>query len=371
MTTDDPRSTRSVHGHARPVDHRIGKGTGMAPLIVVIALLGLAIGSFLNVVIHRVPANESLVRPPSHCPACGHRIRNRHNVPVLGWLVLRGGAPTAAPDQRAVSAGRTGDRGAVRRGGAAVRGPASAGRAAGLAVLHGDGNQPGHHRSGRRPAAQRHRLPVLPGAGERCWRWPRWPSTMRRRCYGPASAPPCCSWPFSPWRTSIRPGWGSATSSWPESSAAYWVSSPTPCWRGCVRGVRHRLDCRDRKDCRPSGTARSAIAFGPFMIAGALLALFVGSAVTELYLRGLDQLAGQLAHEVVHQEDRQRQAEAVCAIQMGQNVPFRPGVDEQLSAAGSASPGSARSAARRRARTAAGRRGTSARRTRRPPCRRC
>src|SRR6478609_8832803 len=62
----------------------------MAPLIVVITLLGLTVGSFLNVVIHRVPAHESLIRPPSHCPACGHLIRNRHNIPVLGWLLLRG-----------------------------------------------------------------------------------------------------------------------------------------------------------------------------------------------------------------------------------------------------------------------------------------
>jgi leader peptidase (prepilin peptidase)/N-methyltransferase len=53
-------------------------------------ILGLAIGSFLNVVIYRVPAGESLVRPPSRCPSCGAAIRNRHNVPVVGWLVLRG-----------------------------------------------------------------------------------------------------------------------------------------------------------------------------------------------------------------------------------------------------------------------------------------
>lgn len=53
-------------------------------------LLGLAIGSFLNVVVHRVPRGASVVRPPSACPACGHPIRARHNVPVLGWLVLRG-----------------------------------------------------------------------------------------------------------------------------------------------------------------------------------------------------------------------------------------------------------------------------------------
>lgn len=64
-------------------------------------LFGLAIGSFLNVVAHRVPAGESVVRPPSACPACGHPIRGRHNVPVLGWLVLRGrcfdcGAPISA-----------------------------------------------------------------------------------------------------------------------------------------------------------------------------------------------------------------------------------------------------------------------------------
>lgn len=54
------------------------------------ALLGLAIGSFLNVVIYRLPAGESIVSPPSKCPRCGSQIRNRHNVPVIGWLVLRG-----------------------------------------------------------------------------------------------------------------------------------------------------------------------------------------------------------------------------------------------------------------------------------------
>lgn len=53
-------------------------------------LLGLAVGSFLNVVIYRIPRDESLVRPGSHCPHCGVAVRNRHNVPVLGWLMLRG-----------------------------------------------------------------------------------------------------------------------------------------------------------------------------------------------------------------------------------------------------------------------------------------
>lgn len=53
-------------------------------------IFGLAIGSFLNVVIYRVPAGESVVSPPSRCPSCGSEIHNRHNIPVLGWLILRG-----------------------------------------------------------------------------------------------------------------------------------------------------------------------------------------------------------------------------------------------------------------------------------------
>jgi leader peptidase (prepilin peptidase) / N-methyltransferase len=61
-----------------------------ALLAALAAVFGLAIGSFLNVVIHRVPAGQSVVRPPSACPQCGHAIRNRDNVPVLGWLLLRG-----------------------------------------------------------------------------------------------------------------------------------------------------------------------------------------------------------------------------------------------------------------------------------------
>jgi leader peptidase (prepilin peptidase)/N-methyltransferase len=53
-------------------------------------LLGAVIGSFLNVVIYRLPEGISLVSPGSRCPQCGNAIRWYHNVPVLGWLVLRG-----------------------------------------------------------------------------------------------------------------------------------------------------------------------------------------------------------------------------------------------------------------------------------------
>lgn len=55
-----------------------------------VAVLGAMIGSFLNVVAFRLPRGESVVAPASRCPACGHAIRPWHNLPVVGWLALRG-----------------------------------------------------------------------------------------------------------------------------------------------------------------------------------------------------------------------------------------------------------------------------------------
>jgi leader peptidase (prepilin peptidase) / N-methyltransferase len=59
-------------------------------LLALVGLLGMLVGSFLNVVIWRVPRGESIVRPASHCPSCGHAVRPRDNVPVASWLLLRG-----------------------------------------------------------------------------------------------------------------------------------------------------------------------------------------------------------------------------------------------------------------------------------------
>ena len=53
-------------------------------------LFGLLWGSFLNVVIWRVPRGESVVSPPSHCPSCGAPVRAWQNIPVLSWVMLRG-----------------------------------------------------------------------------------------------------------------------------------------------------------------------------------------------------------------------------------------------------------------------------------------
>jgi len=57
---------------------------------IIFALLGAAIGSFLNVVIDRLPQKQSLAYPPSHCPACGQRLRARDLVPVISYLTLGG-----------------------------------------------------------------------------------------------------------------------------------------------------------------------------------------------------------------------------------------------------------------------------------------
>lgn len=62
----------------------------MQLVIIASLVLGLIIGSFLNVVIWRVPRGESIVSPPSACPKCGQEIRAYDNIPVISWFVLRG-----------------------------------------------------------------------------------------------------------------------------------------------------------------------------------------------------------------------------------------------------------------------------------------
>src|SRR5688572_15848348 len=59
-------------------------------IAVVAGMLGLAVGSFLNVVAYRLPRGESLVHPRSRCPGCATPVRPLDNVPVLSWLALRG-----------------------------------------------------------------------------------------------------------------------------------------------------------------------------------------------------------------------------------------------------------------------------------------
>lgn len=62
----------------------------MTAIAIALGLFGSLIGSFLNVVVYRVPTGRSVVSPPSACAACGHPVRPYDNIPVVSWLVLRG-----------------------------------------------------------------------------------------------------------------------------------------------------------------------------------------------------------------------------------------------------------------------------------------
>ena len=68
-----------------------GRVTGLDLLLGgFVVVVGACFGSFLNVVIWRLPRGESIVRVPSHCPLCNYRIRPWDNIPILSWLILRG-----------------------------------------------------------------------------------------------------------------------------------------------------------------------------------------------------------------------------------------------------------------------------------------
>ena len=58
--------------------------------VFIVFILGLCIGSFLNVVIYRVPLGKSIITPPSSCPVCGEKIKPWHNIPLIGWIILKG-----------------------------------------------------------------------------------------------------------------------------------------------------------------------------------------------------------------------------------------------------------------------------------------
>ncbi|MBB4637614.1 prepilin peptidase [Longimicrobium terrae] len=62
----------------------------MALLLAYAAVIGACVGSFLNVCVYRWPAELSVIRPPSRCGSCGTPIRWFDNVPILGWMILRG-----------------------------------------------------------------------------------------------------------------------------------------------------------------------------------------------------------------------------------------------------------------------------------------
>jgi len=59
-------------------------------IAIFIFLFGISVGSFLNVLIYRIPENKSILNPPSSCPKCNNRLKWYHNIPILGWVMLGG-----------------------------------------------------------------------------------------------------------------------------------------------------------------------------------------------------------------------------------------------------------------------------------------
>src|SRR5687767_5784798 len=90
MRGGPPGPPRCVPGQvASPADSRLARPMTLYAAIAA-GVFGLVLGSFFNVVIHRLPRGQSLVTPGSRCPACGAEIKPYDNVPVVSWLVLRG-----------------------------------------------------------------------------------------------------------------------------------------------------------------------------------------------------------------------------------------------------------------------------------------
>ena len=59
-------------------------------IAVFVFLFGISVGSFLNVLIYRIPKSMSINFPPSQCPSCGHKLKWYHNIPIVSWLLLKG-----------------------------------------------------------------------------------------------------------------------------------------------------------------------------------------------------------------------------------------------------------------------------------------
>ncbi|PIW10997.1 MAG: prepilin peptidase, partial [Caldiserica bacterium CG17_big_fil_post_rev_8_21_14_2_50_35_7] len=59
-------------------------------IYIAVFIFGLIIGSFLNVVIYRVPRNQSIINPPSHCPKCNTKLKWDDMIPLLSYIILKG-----------------------------------------------------------------------------------------------------------------------------------------------------------------------------------------------------------------------------------------------------------------------------------------
>ena len=256
--------------------------------VVFIALAGLAIGSFLNVVIWRVPRGESIVSPPSHCPRCDAEIRGRDNIPVLSWLILRGRCRDCGAHISARYPGVELLTGVLFRSSTLTLRPHLG--AARVPVPDGRGRRPGVHRPRHQAAAECPDAAVLPDRGRSAAHPGR-----RVRTSGGTSAGPC----------------------WAGSALfAFYLILALMYPAGMGMGdVKLRAPGHGAGLARVGGVARrqlpgflfgafvglgmmlfrgagrkSAIPFGPFMLAGALLGILRGARDRRLVRRPAGRL---------------------------------------------------------------------------------
>ena len=246
-------------------------------------LLGLVVGSFANVCIHRLPRGESVVSPPSRCPACGARIEARDNLPVLGWLLLRGRCRACrAPISWRYPAVEAAN-GLLWLALAALHGPRPRTFVEMGLVTRAPGPEPDRPRPPD-PARRDH------AAGRGARASPRASCRARRcrRCTALVAAA-AAGWPSPPWRRPTRRraasrASGRATGSSPRCSARSWAGRRccSPC---CWRRWRARSWGSSAIALR-GRDMRYALPLGTFLGAAGTLVVFVGDFVLAWY-RGL------------------------------------------------------------------------------------
>jgi leader peptidase (prepilin peptidase)/N-methyltransferase len=253
--------------------------------LVLVGLLGLVVGSFLNVVIHRLPRGESLVSPGSRCPDCGAPIRPWHNIPVASYLLLRGAC--------AACGARIGIRYPLVEAGTAALFVALTARLAGLNLLPAVPAYLWFASVGLALAiidVQAHRLPdplVLPSypviailLGAAAW-WTGDGWAFMRAVLGGAAFFAFCllvvlihpaGMGFGDVKLAGLVGGVLSYLSW----SALVVGAFSGFLLGAIVGVT--LIALRR------GGRKTAIPFGPFMVAAALLAVFVAAPIADWYL---------------------------------------------------------------------------------------
>ena len=250
----------------------------MTPLLVIIAAVyGLIIGSFLNAWAWRLAHHESITQGRSHCPHCGHQIRGYDNVPVVSWLLLRGrcrdcGAPISwrYPLGEAVTAAVY--VGVVLRDGQLGAHPAPAVRLRARARQPGRSGDPHHPRRDRPAGHRRGRSAHDPVRDGPWWEW---------LVAGAGAAGLLFLISEVYYRVRHVEGMGFGDVKLALCMGIYLGAAVVPAlFLGFLSGALIGVVIVTAS----KGDGKTAIPFGPFLAAGAVVALFAGTPLIDAYL---------------------------------------------------------------------------------------